>query len=285
MGNAATDGPRRPEIGGWVIERELGRGGMGVVHAVVHSRDGRRRALKVIRPEVPAGLPEPADDWIVQFEREIAVHHGVRHPHVVRVDEVGHEAGLPYLVMELCENGSLWERVSADGPLPVAQAVPLFLDVLQAVHHIHTVRGTVHRDIKPHNILLSRGPSGAPVAKLSDFGLAKAFETAGLSGLTGTGVWAGSIRFMPLTQVIRYKYARPPVDVWACAASLYFVLTGYAPRDSAGPTPRGRAVPVRERGARLPERLCQVLDRALDERSEDAPRTAEALGDALRAAV
>ncbi|MEU6672061.1 serine/threonine-protein kinase [Streptomyces sp. NPDC046727] len=285
MGNTAMDGPPRPEIGGWVIERELGRGGMGVVHAVVHSGDGRRRALKLIRPDMSAGLPEPADEWIVQFEREIAVHQGVRHPHVVRVEEVGNEAGLPYLVMELCEGGSLGDRVGADGPLPVGEAVPLFLDVLRAVHHIHTVRGTVHRDIKPHNILLSRGPDGAPVAKLSDFGLAKAFETAGLSGLTRSGVFAGTIRFMPMEQVVRYKYAKPPVDVWACAASLYFVLTGRAPRDSDGPTRRSRAVPVRERDAQIPERLAQVLDQALDERSGERPRTAEQLGEALRAAV
>jgi serine/threonine protein kinase len=222
----------------------------------------------------------------------------LRHPHVVRV--VGVERTAPgdgaspaqaepcFLVMELCEGGSLADRVRRDGPLPVRQALDLFDGVLAGLGQIHQEHGFVHRDIKPHNILLASGPDGRTTAKLADFGLAKAYDSAGLSGLTRTGAVMGTPAFMPRAQLINYKYATPEVDVWSTAASLYHVLTGATPRDlPPGWDPwlavaTSPVVPVGKRGVSLPRTLCEALDHALSDEPDGGFPTAEALRAALK---
>ncbi|MFD7812883.1 serine/threonine-protein kinase [Streptomyces sp. NPDC059785] len=326
-------------FGSWVVEGELGRGGMGVVYAAVHSHSGERRALKVIH--APAG----ADEEVARFAREVRVCTVLRHAHVVRV--IGVEQPGPgdgeaspsqtpsapasqiatpsasqiatasgsqtapasagqsaacCLVMEMCEGGSLADRVRRDGPLPVQQALELFDGVLAGLDHVHREHGFVHRDIKPHNILLARGPDGpmtvGPMtggsmtddpmtAKLADFGLAKAYDSAGLSGLTRTGAVMGTPAYMPRAQLINYKYATPEVDVWSTAASLYHVLTGATPRDlPPGWDPwlavaTSPVVPVAKRGVTLPPGLCEVIDHALDDEPGGGFPTAEELRAAL----
>jgi serine/threonine protein kinase len=159
------------------------------------------------------------------------------------------------------------------------------LDALVYAHHaaipsvqladgsVDSGRGLVHRDIKPQNILLA-GPGDPPVVKLADFGLAKAFDRAGFSGLTRTGAVGGSVAFMPRAQIVNYKFARPEVDVWATAASLYWTLTGHAPRNfPVGSDPvavvlREPPVPIRERSSSIPPRLAAVIDAML----VDSPR-------------
>lgn len=278
-------------FGLWAVERELGRGGMGVVYEAVHSESGRRCALKVIR-----GTADTAAA-MARFRREAGVCLLLRHPHVLRVDGVegnGSESGdvagetdFCWLVMELCGGGSLADRVRREGPLPPEEALALFDDVLEGLAYVHQQHGIVHRDIKPDNILLTDGPDGHPAAKLADFGLAKALESAGLSGLTRTGAVMGTPAFMPRAQLINYKYAAPEVDVWSAAASLYHVVTGYQPRD----LPPGRdpwlavatspIVPAGARGVPLPPWLCEVLDHALSDEPNGGFRSADALHAAL----
>jgi serine/threonine-protein kinase len=138
--------------------------------------------------------------------------------------------------------------------------------------------GLVHRDLKPANLLLAGG--GRPVLKVGDYGLAKAFELAGLSGKTDDGMVSGTPQFMPRRQLEDYRRARPEVDVWAAAASLYWMLTGCSPRDfPAGADPirvvlESDAVPVRHRGVAVPGRLAEVIDGAL--REDGPPRFAGA---------
>ena len=147
----------------------------------------------------------------------------------------------------------------------------------------------VHRDIKPHNLLLTGDPSH-PRVKIADFGLAKSYDLAGASGVTRTGASAGTPAFMPRQQVVNFKYVQPDVDVWAVAASLYFVLSGgRTPRDF--PPDRdpwltawhSRPVPLAERAPDVPPRLARLVDEALT----DTPRirfpTAAALRSALEA--
>ncbi|WP_330328352.1 serine/threonine protein kinase [Streptomyces sp. NBC_00536] len=276
-------------FGAWVVERELGRGSMGVVYAVFDRGSGERRALKTLRSDGP----QPSAEALALFEREVRICTELRHPHLVRLDGSGHTGAVHWLVMELCEGGSLMDLVRTGGPLPAARAVPLVVDVLDGLTYAHEVRGAVHRDIKPQNILLGPGTESTaasrPVAKIADFGLAKAYATAGLSGLTATGSVSGTPAFMPRAQLVNYKYAQPHVDVWATAATLYFLLTGHTPRDF----PVGRdpwltvtttaAVPVGERGVPLPDRLERVLDRALRDGPEPEFRTADAFKKALQA--
>ena len=154
------------------------------------------------------------------------------------------------------------------GKLPVQEAVEIVLQVLDGLHYAHTNKGLVHRDIKPANIFLTVY-KGNIVAKLGDYGLAKAFDMAGLSGQTMTGTSMGTPHFMPRQQVLEFKYAQPDVDVWAIAATLYFMLTGKFSRDLNDTTNpmleilTKPPVPIRERDASIPQPLADLIDKAL----------------------
>ena len=151
--------------------------------------------------------------------------------------------------------------------------------------HLHE-HDIVYRDLKPENILLDANGHIA----LCDFGLSKAFEQAGYTGLTATGDACGTPRFMPWQQAINYKYAEPEVDVWAMAATLYYLLKGQYQRDF----PPGQRwslvigtsspVPIRQRAPSISEKLADVIDRALVDRPEIHFQTAASLKEALRSA-
>lgn len=271
------------ELRPWELGDEIGRGANGVVYAAVDRVTGERRAVKLIRPD---SRPDGSDDAYVL--REIGHCVSLKHPSLVRTYAGGGAGAGYFLVMELCQGGSLESAIASAGPLPAASAVPLFLDVLSGLEYAHSlpvraitthgplnVTGLVHRDLKPANILIA----GSSQPKIGDFGLAKAFEAAGLSGLTRTGSAAGTPAFMPRQQLLDYKYASPSVDVWASAASLYYALSGHPPRDF----PPGRdpwrvvwdtvPVPLAERGVVVPPRLAQALDDALADGEDDLPHS------------
>ncbi|MFI6097018.1 FHA domain-containing serine/threonine-protein kinase [Lentzea sp. NPDC051213] len=271
---------------GLEIARELGRGGQGVVHLARHSASGELVAFKTLTAQV-----DPAAR--TAFVREMECTRALVHPNIVRFhDSSVHNGQLGYS-SEYCRGGSVAEL----GTLPVPRAVELTLQALEGLGHAHTAeipvrladggqtvsRGLVHRDLKPQNLLLT----AAGLLKIADFGLAKAFDQAGLSGHTFTGAVDGSLAFMPRRQLLDYKYARPDVDLWAITACLYWMLTGSAPRDfPPGVDPvavvlRERPVPVRERLATVPESLAGVIDRVLDESSGAGPATAAELAGLL----
>jgi serine/threonine protein kinase len=270
-----------PELQAWEFGRELGRGATGTVHAATERITGARRAIKLVRAN---DQPDAAAD--ARIRREIDNNLSLLHPNVVR-GYCGGRAGLTYfLVMELCGVGNLHSAVANSRPLDPRSAVLMFLDVFSGLEYAHsapvqvlgprgpmTVTGLVHRDVKPQNIFLTEGFR----AKVGDFGLAKAFEAAGISGLTRTGSAAGTPAFMPRQQLLDYKYAPPAVDVWAAAASLYFALSGFTPRDF----PLGRdpwrivwdtqPVPLARRDVAVPSALAAVLDGALADEREQLP--------------
>jgi serine/threonine protein kinase len=154
------------------------------------------------------------------------------------------------------------------------------LEGLAAAHDA----GFVHRDLKPENILLAANG----VARLADFGLAKSFQQAGLSGMTATGMVAGTFQFMPREQLTSYRRARPTTDVWSMAATLYYLLTGEYARDfDAHSDPlavilRGGTVPLRQRDPSVPVDLAALIDRALDDEPSRRFPTARDLVTALR---
>lgn len=288
-------------IRGYTIIRELGRGGMGAVYLARHDESGRQVALKVMLPEV-AAEPRSKD----MFLREIANTKCLQHPHVVQLLDSGYSNGTFFLVIEFCPGGSLdKELVARGGKMEISSAAPIIFQVLDGLDYAHsahvggiklhggqagTAKGLVHRDLKPHNIFFGDA-NGSRVAKVADFGLAKAFDTAGLSGQTRTGQAAGTPFFMPRQQVINFKYAGPDVDVWAAAASLYCMLTGVFPRDFVA----GRdvwqtvmstdAIPIRKRDRSIPKPLAEVIDRALTDKPEIGYKTAVDLNQALQGVV
>ncbi|GAA2638420.1 hypothetical protein GCM10010399_84680 [Dactylosporangium fulvum] len=260
----------------YVLERELGAGGMGQVFLARHRGTGEQVALKIMLPGVAADPHARA-----QFMREISVTRSLDHPNIARLHHAGSAAGVFFFTSEFCAGGSLAAR-ARQRLLTPDEAVPIMLQALDGLEYAHG-QGVVHRDLTPHNILLAADGT----VKLADFGLAKAFDQAGLSGLTRTGTAAGKPYFMPYQQVVNFRHARPAVDVWALAACLYHLLTGDYPREF----PPGRdpwqvvlqtdAVPVRHRLPGLPKPLAEVIDTALRDRPEIGFATAADLRRAL----
>jgi serine/threonine-protein kinase len=222
--------PPLPSVPGYVIARELGRGGMGVVFLATQLRLQRPVALKM----PPADLG--AEDWR-RFRTEAEAAARLHHPHVVQVYETGEHQGRPFMVMELLEGGSLAQKL-AQAPLAPRPAAELLEVLARAVQHAHA-RGVIHRDLKPANVLLSE--DGTP--KVSDFGLARRLDLG--SAQTQTGVVLGTPSYMAPEQAAgRGREAGPAADVYALGAILYECLTGRPPF----------------RGATLCETTLQVLN-------------------------
>jgi hypothetical protein len=276
LSRADAGEPGLGPIAGFELVRELGAGGMGRVHLAREVATGDLFALKIMLPAVAADPEHQA-----RFLREIAVTQGLDHPGVARLHHVGSAGGVFYFTSEFCDGGSLAELVRArGGRLPPEEAVPLAVQALEALEYAHG-RGVVHRDLTPHNILLTDGPE--PRVKLADFGLAKSFDLAGLSGLTRTGEAAGKPHFMPYQQVVNFRQASPAVDVWALGACLYWMLAGTYPRefpplrDPWFVVLQTDPVPVRSRQPSLGGRLADVVDRAVRDRPEIGYATAAEL--------
>ena len=266
-------------IQGYTLIKELGRGGMGAVYLARHEKSGEQVALKVMLPKIAAN-----ERSVKMFLRETENTRALKNPNVVQLRDSGFSNGTFFFTLEFCDGGSVDQLMSKrGGKLPVEEAMGIILQTLDGLEYAHTIelperkspdgpiaaaRGLVHRDLKPGNIFLA-GSGRSSLAKVADFGMSKAFDNAGLSGQTRTGDAAGSPWYMPRQQVINFKYAKPNVDVWAAAASLYNMLTGFTPRDF----PRGEdpwrivlqkpAVPILQRGIKIPAKLAAVIDEAV----------------------
>lgn len=288
-------------IRGYTIERELGRGGMGAVYLARHDSSRRQVALKVMLPRVAAN--QRAKE---AFLREVNNTKALRHRNLVEFHDSGCSDGTFFFTMEYCPGGSV-DKLMAQrgGRLPIKEAMMILFDVLDGLEYAHHAKvpnvklkdgsyaeghGLVHRDLGPQNILLTE-TRGISVAKVSDYGLGKAFDMAGLSGHTRTGITAGKPVFIPRQQVVNYKKAGPEVDVWAAAACLYNMVTGAFPRDfTAGKdiwqaVLETDAVPIRKRDTNVPKRLADVIDRALIDRPNITFKIAADFKEALQAAL
>ncbi|MGA7496225.1 MAG: serine/threonine-protein kinase [Isosphaeraceae bacterium] len=217
-----------PTIPGFVIERELGRGGMGVVYQAWQPQLARRVAIKVVSASIGISA-EDRRRWL----REARAIGRVRHPNVVQLHEAGEQDGCLYLVLDLITGGSLAERVT--GPLPARVAVELMAAVAQAVDQIHRA-GMLHLDIKPSNILLDGLPDGPwdqVTPMLADFGIARAGDDPGATATGPIGV-GDTPSFMAPEQIAGDRAGiGPRSDVFALGATLYSLLTGRPPFQAA----------------------------------------------------
>ena len=287
-------------IRGYTTLRELGQGGCGAVYLARHDQTSELVALKVMLSKV-AAKPSAID----MFLREIENNKALQHPNVVQLRAYGYDNGTFFFTLDYCNGGSVADLMrQRGGKLSIDEAVPIILQTLDGLNYAHNTeipcvkcangtiakgRGLVHRDLKPHNILLAN-VNGSRVAKIADYGLAKAFDLAGLSGQTMTGHAAGTPRFMPRQQVINFKHAKPEVDVWAVAASLYNMLTGAYPRDFGNQDPflavlQTNPVLIRQRDALIPKRLAELIDLALVDNPEIHFKNAAAFKRALESVV
>lgn len=284
---------RMAAIGDYRALSELGRGGMGVVYKAWHIPSGRLAALKQMLPIAKAN-----DILLRRFYRETLINQQLRHPALVRLYEAGLEGDEPYFISEFVPDGNLNKFMSPDDRplLEPAQVARVIADSLEGLESIHA-KGFVHRDLKPENILLRELEIGVPGGKskiryqpkLADFGLSRSYERHG-GTITRKGEYAGTIFYMPSEQIIAFKEAHPPVDVYAMGVTLYYLLTGRFSLDFPSPAQlkRGAMVtkdpirmiledqprPVRSRRPDLPAALCTIVDRAVAKDATNRYQTA-----------
>jgi serine/threonine protein kinase len=219
-GTAAGSGPvglaPGTEFAGFAIERTLGHGGMGIVYLATELRLDRLVALKVIRAELAGD-----ESFRARFRSEQLTAAAVEHPRVVTVFGAGEQDGLLYVAMRYVPGRDLGRLVAADGPLIPDAAAPLIAQVADGLDAVHAA-GLVHRDVKPHNVIVDEDGDG----HLTDFGLAKA--VASTTGLTTTGQVIGTVDYMAPEQIEGGRVdAR--TDVYALGCVLFHAVTGRVP--------------------------------------------------------
>ena len=208
-----------PQIPGYELLGELGRGGMGVVYKARQAALGRTVAIKMLLGGAAAG-----DEAFRRFRAEAEAVARLSHPNIVEIHEVGVHAGTPFFSMEFVAGGSLADRMR-DRPFTPRQAAALLRTLAGAVQAAHR-RNIVHRDLKPANVLLTA--EGVP--KLTDFGLAKRIDEARDQGRTRTGAVLGTPHYMSPEQAAgKVHEVGPPADVYALGGILYALLTGRPP--------------------------------------------------------
>jgi len=209
--------PQTPtQLGRYQIEKEIGRGMMGVVYRAHDPALGRSVALKTVQLAFP--VPDDQKESFEQrFLAEARAAAGLSHPSIVVVHDVGRDpaAGTPFIALEFLHGQTLGERL-ANGPLPLADALRIASQLADALHHAHS-HGIVHRDIKPANIMLV----DAGAAKLMDFGVAK----MPASQLTAAGEFFGTPSYMSPEQALA-RDVDGRSDLFSLGCVLYAMLTG-----------------------------------------------------------
>jgi serine/threonine-protein kinase len=207
--------------GKYVVERILGKGGMGVVVAALHRELREPVALKFLHGEM-AKRPS----LVARFQREARAAVRIKSEHVARVIDVGIHEGSPFIVMELLAGIDFHKLSSTRGPLPCSEAALYVAQACDAVAEAH-LYGIVHRDLKPANLFLTRRADGSPLVKVLDFGISKMADEAD-ENLTQTTDVLGSPLYMSPEQIECPRDVDARTDVWSLGAILYKLLTGKA---------------------------------------------------------
>src|SRR5918995_1715802 len=262
--------------GRYRIIRRLGSGGMADVYCAEDTQLGREVALKVLYRRFAED-----QEFVERFRREASSAAGLSHPNVVQVFDRGQWDCTYYIAMELLEGRNLKEVVRDHGALDPALAVDIVLQILKAARFAHR-RGVVHRDIKPHNVIVDQEGR----AKVTDFGIAR----AGASDMTATGSIMGTAQYLSPEQAQGHPVdAR--ADLYSIGVVLYELLTGVVPFDAETPVTVAlkqvseSPVPPIQRNPAIPPALDAVVMRALrkdpDARFQDADEFIAALEAAL----
>ena len=274
----------------YAIERELGRGGMGVVYLARDVRLNRRCALKMILAGAHSGSTE-----IDRFRIEALAIARLQHPNIVQIFEIGEHDGRPYMALEFCAGGSLDAKLR-EHPLQPMEAARLVQTLARAMHAAHEAR-IIHRDLKPANVLLASPALASPVSatpgresggdlipKITDFGLAKKLDE---DSATRTGSVIGTPSYMPPEQAAGRKDVGPAADIYALGAILYECLSGRPPFRAATPLDtlmqviHQEPVPLRQLNAKVPLDLETITHKCLQKDPHKRYATAQALADDL----
>jgi serine/threonine-protein kinase len=260
----------------YVVDREIGRGGMATVYLARDVRHDRYVALKLLDPEIGAVL------GVDRFLAEIRVTANLQHPNLLPLFDSGEANGQPFYVMPYVEGESLRQRITREKQLPVDEAIRISVAVASAVEYAHA-HGVIHRDLKPENILLQ---AGQPV--VADFGIALAVSKAGGARITQTGLSLGTPQYMSPEQATGDRAIDGRSDIYSLAAVTYEMLTGDPPH--TGSTMQAviaRVLTEPPRAVRavrpsVPEFAAFAIERALEKLPADRWATAREFADALQ---
>jgi|GEM_PF-2034957 len=254
--SAGANRQTRSKIGPYTLRRMLGSGGMGTVYEATDSA-GNRVALKVLSNK---WLNSP--ESLQRFKQEGKIASSINHPRCVFVKAADEDDGIPYLVMELMTGQTLKDLVRNHGSLSIKKAVPVILDILDALQETHTY-GLIHRDLKPGNCYLESNGR----VKLGDFGLARSIELP--SDLTIQGEFVGTLLFASPEQ-IKGELLDASSDIYSVCATFYFLLAGQAPFAGSSSTTlvakivSEDPIPIRKLNPQVPVLLEHVIMRGLD---------------------
>jgi len=261
----------------YLIERELGAGGMALVYLATDLKHDRKVALKVLRPELAAVIGAE------RFLQEIKVTANLQHPHILPLHDSGAAGSFLYYVMPFVEGETLRTRIDREKQLDVEEAVEITRSVAAALDYAHR-HGVIHRDIKPENVLVHDGQ-----ALVADFGIALAVSHAGGNRLTETGLSIGTPHYMSPEQAMGDRELDARSDVYSLGAMLYEMLAGDPPY--TGSTAQAivakviteKAPPVTTARDTVPSHVAAAITKALNklpaDRFKSAADFAEALGD------
>jgi serine/threonine-protein kinase len=260
--------------GRYSLERELGRGGMGVVYLAREVRLDRQVAIKLLPPEL-ATQSQLRD----RFIREARTAARLSHPYIVPIHSVDEVGGFVFYVMAYVDGETLGQRVASRGPLPPHEATRILREVAWALAYAHA-QGVVHRDVKPANILLERGTERAMV---TDFGIARVTQSG---GETAVGEVLGTPEYMSPEQAAG-ETLDGRSDLYALGVVGFFALSGTLP--FTAPTAQAvlmqhltrPAPPVSTVARAVPSALARAVDTCLQKDPNDRHATGEALADAL----
>jgi serine/threonine protein kinase len=263
----------------YVIERELGRGGMAFVFLGRERRYERPVAIKVLDPSIATAVGAE------RFLREIQITAQLQHTNIVPLLDSGQANGLLYSVMTYVEGETLRDRLIERGRLQVGEAVTFALEVAEALDYAHR-RGVIHRDIKPENILISNGH-----AVVTDFGVARAIGLAGGATLTGAGLPIGTAAYMSPEQATAVSPVDGRSDLYSLGCVLYEMLAGRmaftGPNLKSILTQQVTTDPplMHISGPGVPPSVVAVVRRALAKKPEERYQTAAEMAEALNASL
>ena len=222
--------PGGRELGGYRLEKQLGRGAMGDVHLAVQTSLDRRVALKVLKPALARDAR-----FVERFQREARAAARLNHPNIVTAYDVGEDGGAHFLSLEYMEGGSLQSRLRSAGRLPWPMALDAVIDAAKGLVYAEG-RGIVHRDIKPDNLML--GADGE--VKIADLGLAVQVEQE--DGVDGErGKVFGTPHFLA-PELLRGEKPTTSSDLYALGTTAYQLIAGRTPFDGADPKRIARAI-------------------------------------------
>ncbi|MGI9952342.1 Stk1 family PASTA domain-containing Ser/Thr kinase [Moorellaceae bacterium AZ2] len=234
--------------GRYEIKEALGGGGMALVYRGQDRLLNRSVTIKILREQFASDR-----NFVARFQQEAQAVARLSHPNVVSIYDVGQEEGLHYLVMEYVEGNSLKEVIDQRAPLPAQEAVDIALQICEALEHAHE-NGVIHRDIKPHNILITKQGR----VKVTDFGIAQAVSEA---TMTYTGTLIGSVHYLAPEQA-RGESTGVTADIYSLGVVLYEMVTGQVPFN--GDTPLSVALKHLHEEPRLPRELNPNIPPALE---------------------